>query len=1264
MAKLKLTEDQILGRNSTSNPLSAEDRILGRDSNAIQLRQQENIIAKLNNINKLKTAQEKYNALNDAKKLGLITQRQHLAYIQSIGAGEQAKISGDFAKYIQSKPLYKATGATKTVGNVASSIGKGIYSTGQKAANTLQLGGTLLGGALAEATQKSKAGKAAAAIGTKRLADEIVRRKTITGDYGTAFAGSPEQATNLTPEQVARMSTGFAGEVGSLIAPTFGIGVGGKVATNVLGRTGSQALARGANVATQAAINTPGFALANAMQQYGVKGKVDIPEALKQGAMTAALAGTLGSLGKIKQSSGANKKVVSKSPKVVETPKLKNDLTDTLISAANETKDKYKKGVIQKFTDKIKKAYDPATELRNIDKKMKWDTHNGAEAAFDESLNYRNKVSVLLDKQQDTGLSISKVLQNHANDSPQFNVYRNAVRDLSERNLGKKALQKDITVDQLKSIIRSYEAANPLARIEIRTINKAVNEALTYARKHGVISEELEAALMKNYDYTPIMRAKPEVDKTLAIGGRNVGSIAQQKVVQKLTGGEAPLDTTFDAVINYIDRAYKQGSQAKLASKILEASKYDAISGAKLLVTAGKKETRKLISEKIKSTSKDISKISRKLSLTNRDAGKLATAIRNLQKKGRKELSKELNKFVDDYNMKLGDKPDAVIQPDMLKQQILSLDNKEIRKIKSMISNREPKLAAKLDEAMGLKQQLLEQKGAKMQLQRAKFDFTDDTTTGLSTISGLENGQKFTLELPPELANTIKGLDVKEQGRVVKLAQDVVKGMKVFWTGPANPLFTIKNILYDASANVNALVDNPSAFVKSFKPGSIKEMFKSVSKNTDFQKEIRYSGGAIPGGSQLPTNIASSVSSIMSKRSPLARAGYLIKNPKELLEVSDMFSGKFSGMTRTRIAKGYYDDAISKGLSKEEAMKKAVYAYNNIAPNFQRTSELAKSANLISPYISASIAGTRAMLRPAMKNPKRALAVYGAITGSFAAMTAHNMSTETGKNFYKDMIDSDNQYVLDNNYIIVLPTAYKDEKTGEWKGIVKMPISPEYRPLNNLSRKETQQYISGEGGPTKTEFAGKLFDFFTGGTAQISNPLIDTTKILYGVKARSSITKPEQLVSGYMANLPKKEQAYDFTSDMGKMLSNVTGNTISPIQADALLRQFGFSGAVATGKGPVEQLKSSFTGVYAKTPQTRFYDLYDPLYSKKTQLSRAIKSGISSKTTDERINQYNSELEKAISKYSSSYKSDSELVKRLEKMKINNKSKYIKNAKD
>jgi hypothetical protein len=149
-----------------------------------------------------------------------------------------------------------------------------------------------------------------------------------------------------------------------------------------------------------------------------------------------------------------------------------------------------------------------------------------------------------------------------------------------------------------------------------------------------------------------------------------------------------------------------------------------------------------------------------------------------------------------------------------------------------------------------------------------------------------------------------------------------------------------------------------------------------------------------------------------------------------------------------------------------------------------------------------------------------------------------------------------------------------------------------------------------------------------------------------------------------MADLPKKEQAYDFTSDMGKMLSNVTGNTISPIQADALLRQFGFSGAVATGKGPVEQLKSSFTGVYAKTPQTRFYDLYDPLYSKKTQLSRAIKSGISSKTADERITQYNSELEKAISKYSSSYKSDSELVKRLEKMKINNKSKYIKNAKD
>lgn len=980
-----------------------------------------------------------------------------------------------------------------------------------------------------------------------------------------------------------------------------------------------------------------------------------------------------------------------------------DDLVNGMISTSQVARDKNKRNVIQRFFQKGKELLNVSTELRSIDNLKarrqninvsKLSKTESLEQAYDDVINYDMPASNLITKTTSTGDSVAKVLQKHAQDAEQFNVYRNAVAEKYSRTKGI-PFRKDVTNERLEQIIKGYELRVPTARQDIKTLNEAINEARATARKAGAITDELDKRLGDSSDYTPVGTIKTDAPQA-SMGGRSA-TTGQQGFVRGLTGpADVPLDNSFEPVLNYIRGAYKNSAQARLSQLLLDAHKKGLIKGSKVLSEPGAKTIKRELREYSTAVRKQADKLSRTVKIDKRQARVLASEINRLNKEGlgirlksgpkqsvtipkktitikqiREQIIDNAPKKLDDLKQTYGMKAELLkeygpgakgieqmaadiynggwtqlmaLNPKMKESTARSLANQILKKptvkgaktiikegydgkmpssrqlfknlveadpvgierLQKKIALREPKLATKLDKVRAAQEEVFALKSEAKGARQATFEILDDSTTQQSYVRGLdENGDAFSLELPPELTSLLRGTDVSPQNPVMRMLLNVQRTFQTAWTGFANPVFNFVTApLYDVAANVNTLVDNPAAFLRSFTPEAFGKAITGVRNSDGFQIALRNAGAAPQGGSLMPQNITKSVAGIMSKRNAASRTGYLVKNPMEFVQTLDQFSGKLGNATRTRIATGYYKEGLKRGLSRDEALKEAAFAFNNMAPNFNRVNELARNANAFIPYFTAALSGNRSMWQPILAHPGRAAAVYGGIASTFIGATAYNLSNEAGKQFYDEMRDSDNQYVLDNNYIIVLPTASKNDETGEWTGIIKIPIAPEYRNINKLAQNSTQELIAGESSLNPYGVASALFNTMVGGVGESvaqGPPILRTGQILAGSKATGSFIDPEPLVTGRTADLPKEEQMYPWTSNPAKFFSSITGSRISPIQADAIIRQFGSAGRLATGQSLTEQVKGRFGGAYTDSVTSQAYELTAPAQQNLSQ---------------------------------------------------------------
>jgi len=146
------------------------------------------------------------------------------------------------------------------------------------------------------------------------------------------------------------------------------------------------------------------------------------------------------------------------------------------------------------------------------------------------------------------------------------------------------------------------------------------------------------------------------------------------------------------------------------------------------------------------------------------------------------------------------------------------------------------------------------------------------------------------------------------------------------------------------------------------------------------------------------------------------------------------------------------------------------------------------------------------------------------------------LSNPEGKKFYDDMQLSKRKYVLDNNVIIVLPGAHKDEKTGEWSGILKINIPPELRPLNNQIRESIYN------NPLKVPpsvYARNAFDFFTGTIRTLNSPLID---IPYLLRTGKDSFTGQQIFDESMSFSEKRKAILNWTNRKFGMIGKLSAS--------------------------------------------------------------------------------------------------------------------------
>lgn len=536
----------------------------------------------------------------------------------------------------------------------------------------------------------------------------------------------------------------------------------------------------------------------------------------------------------------------------------------------------------------------------------------------------------------------------------------------------------------------------------------------------------------------------------------------------------------------------------------------------------------------------------------------------------------------------------------------------EVQRIQEKISRREPKLAAKLDEIINYKTKIDANKSAKQDLKDVIAEFGDDPTTGKQMVSGVIDGETFKMEIPPDLAKAVMGLDQQKLPSVLKALAIAKKPFEVMWTGVLNPVFSAMSFaFYDTPMSV---INSPQGF-KTLAPKAVVESLKSIKSSTEFQQRLAAEGARPYGGSGASSFVKPDAKSIAAQRSILANIKYSAARPEVALSKLDIWGGKLANMTRTRIARAAYDDAlrvakragedIKDPVVQKRAMENAALAYRTVMPDFDTMSNLTRQINSVVPFFAASVAGTRSFGKALRRDPAGTTAKAMALgIAPTVGVTAFSLMQPAGQDFYRDMENSNQTRLLDDNLVVVLPGAHKDMSTGEWKGIVKIPLAPEFRALNQSVWRSVRGEMGGDG-PEASHIALSLFDTVTGGVRTSENPLITTRRILSGEDPRTG----EQIIKGDMADLPKEEQIYSTTSSAGKLLGGVL-NT-SPIQGDKILGQFGLVGQTAKNGGkPVEAVTENvanrFGGAYGQSAANAFYDTYRPLRVRRDRVSREV----------------------------------------------------------
>ena len=440
---------------------------------------------------------------------------------------------------------------------------------------------------------------------------------------------------------------------------------------------------------------------------------------------------------------------------------------------------------------------------------------------------------------------------------------------------------------------------------------------------------------------------------------------------------------------------------------------------------------------------------------------------------------------------------------------------------------------------------------------------------GTQTISYRLDGETGKIEIPIDLARELDRANAAfNASPLEQMVRPIGSFQKLTWTGALSPVFQVYNVLLKNPVLAYRNADGLSGVGVSAFTAGLKSFLKTK-KSVAFEKEMMKRGATRENALQTK-NIQSTVADDIAARANLAT--FFNRNPVHTMQ--DVWKGlnvalaSGSNAQRTAVEFGAYIRALKANIPEEEALSIASQASAKVYGDFSRVSRLAQNMEVLIPYSGAIQAGARSLARASKTKPLETALKDATIISAIGGFASYSLMNNP--EYYNDMIASNKEYELDNNWTIVLPGASKDEN-GIWSGVIKIPLTPDFRPYNRATWKTIKSMTEGKGVDVGM-IAGELFNQFTGDTANSlysndktddgKNPLngflagspgINTIKIGSGVDPSTG----NPIADPYTKSKNPTEQTDKYTSDGAKNLSVQLGGVVTPQQIDKFLDQMG-----------------------------------------------------------------------------------------------------------
>jgi len=538
---------------------------------------------------------------------------------------------------------------------------------------------------------------------------------------------------------------------------------------------------------------------------------------------------------------------------------------------------------------------------------------------------------------------------------------------------------------------------------------------------------------------------------------------------------------------------------------------------------------------------------------------------------------------------------------------------------------------------------------------------------GYEKISTFIDGNKIDMAVPSEVGAAFKSMNSKQADMVTQWVGRPQSALLRSGATGLNVGFAITNAVRDFqtlalnSKNIPLIKILP-AWMDGMK-NSVLRGIPETKANKLYKDFLSSGGGQSTYFSKAPKDIKDLAETLTNSRGQ--NAWKTLKNPKDAFGVIPVIE-KFNETIELAPRLAEFKAGIKKGKSGAEAALNA----RESTVDFAKSGNVMKTVNMWIPFLNARTQGTGLMFKAIKENPKRAIMYGAAVVGTPAVLTyLHNRTN------FSDEYDGIASYVKDNNFIIIYGKG--KDKDGNLTDVIKIPKGEAGKILANPIE-NFLEYAHGKDAPTIQQVALQMLsnaspvEFSREGNfspaSVLGSALPPIVKGFVENQSNYSFYKDAPLVSRKMSELPNREQTYNSTSQVAKMLGGFTGQ--SPVKMDNLLQATtGGAYKYATPGGAQKATVGRVTGAQGGNVESKFYSIYGQLVPEKNSVSTKMNQAISKGDDDRAIkiaNEFNQSIDSKFERFNSLYGAlaSQDLKDRKEDLKIKTSSRAIKSRKN